>query len=140
MKALSLRHPYAELIVQGLKTIELRSWNTKHRGKFYVHASKFKPSFGDCATFGFIPKNLEYGALIGEVELIDVKDYNKLEDGEWDNDVQKHLAGKDYRFSTKGFILKNATKFEHPIPYKGQLNFFEIPNDVVEQLSKNVKP
>jgi len=39
MKALSLKQPYAELILQGKKKIELRTWNTKFRGEFYIHAS-----------------------------------------------------------------------------------------------------
>ena len=39
-KCLSLRQPYAELIVSGRKTIELRKWNTRFRGEFLVHASK----------------------------------------------------------------------------------------------------
>jgi hypothetical protein len=40
MKCLSLKQPYAELLVSGKKTIELRNWNTAFRGKFLIHASK----------------------------------------------------------------------------------------------------
>jgi hypothetical protein len=40
MKCLSLKQPFAELLVSGKKTIELRKWNTKFRGKFLIHASK----------------------------------------------------------------------------------------------------
>ena len=40
MKALSLKQPWVELVIQGKKTIELRKWNTSFRGEFYVHASK----------------------------------------------------------------------------------------------------
>jgi len=36
MKALSLKQPFAELILQGKKTIELRKWNTKFRGEFLI--------------------------------------------------------------------------------------------------------
>ena len=32
--------PFADLIIQGKKTIELRKWNTKFRGEFLIHASK----------------------------------------------------------------------------------------------------
>ena len=39
-KCLSLKQPYADLVVSGKKTIELRTWNTKFRGEFLVHASK----------------------------------------------------------------------------------------------------
>jgi ASC-1-like (ASCH) protein len=37
-KCLSLRQPYAELIIAGRKTIEPRKWNTQFRGEFLVHA------------------------------------------------------------------------------------------------------
>ena len=40
MKTLSLKQPFAELILQGRKTIELRRWNTNLRGDFLIHASK----------------------------------------------------------------------------------------------------
>ena len=32
MKALSIRQPWAELIMQGRKTLELRTWRTNYRG------------------------------------------------------------------------------------------------------------
>ncbi len=39
MKTLSVKNPYAYLIVYGIKDIENRSWQTKYRGKLYIHAS-----------------------------------------------------------------------------------------------------
>ena len=38
MKCLSICQPFAELIIQNKKIIELRTWNTKIRGEFLVHA------------------------------------------------------------------------------------------------------
>ena len=32
MKALSVPQPWAEVIARGEKTIEVRTWSTKHRG------------------------------------------------------------------------------------------------------------
>ena len=39
MKVLSLKQPWAELILLGRKTIEVRKWNTAFRGEFLIHAS-----------------------------------------------------------------------------------------------------
>lgn len=39
MKALSIRQPWAWLIVNGWKDIENRSWVPSFRGEFYVHAA-----------------------------------------------------------------------------------------------------
>lgn len=131
MKALSLRQPYAELIVLGRKTIELRTWKTKHRGTFLVHASKYKPTVRDCEYFGLDRDKLSYGAIIGTAEILDVKEY--LNSEQWHSDVKKHLAGEEYGGSTKGFILKNAERLAHPVPYKGQLQFFDVPVDAYQQ-------
>lgn len=40
MKALSVRQPWAALIVTGAKDVENRSWTTKHRGPLAIVASK----------------------------------------------------------------------------------------------------
>ena len=47
MRALSIRQPYAELILRGIKTVELRSIRTSIVGeRFYIYASKKKWAAG----------------------------------------------------------------------------------------------
>ena len=58
MKVLSLKQPFAELILQNKKKIELRKWNTKFRGAFLIHASKI-PDKKAMDKFGFILKNVK---------------------------------------------------------------------------------
>jgi len=74
LKCLSVSQPFANLIVQGKKTIELRKWNTNFRGEFFVHAP-LKIRTKDCKRLK-INEELVTGAIIGKVELIDVKKYN----------------------------------------------------------------
>lgn len=40
MKALSVMQPWASLLASGRKTVELRSWDTRHRGPLLVCAGK----------------------------------------------------------------------------------------------------
>ena len=122
MKVLSLKQPFAELVVSGNKTIELRKWNTSFRGKFLVHASKI-PDRKSMKKFGF--SELQYGFIIGEAELVDVKHY--LNQEEHQKDKQKHLA--DSTWGNYGFVLKNAKRIK-PIPVKGKLNFWEYKNEI----------
>ena len=75
MKCLSICQPFAELIVQGKKTIELRKWNTKFRGEFLVHAAK-NILEEDCKRMKISPKTVTTGAIIGKVNLVDVKKYD----------------------------------------------------------------
>lgn len=37
---LSVRQPWAWLIIQGFKSIENRTWRTNYRGELYIHAGK----------------------------------------------------------------------------------------------------
>lgn len=87
MKVLSLKQPFAELVVSNKKSIELRNWNTHFRGKFLIHASKTldKKSMQD---FGF--NDLPLGVIVGGAELINVKKYENVK--EHKKDKGKHLA------------------------------------------------
>ena len=74
-KCLSFKQPYAQIVVSGKKTIELRRWNTKFRGEFLVHASKH-PDKSACVRNKIDPKSLVKGAIVGKAELYDVKAYS----------------------------------------------------------------
>ena len=39
MRALTIRQPWAKLILRGIKTIEVRSRLTRVRGRVYIYAS-----------------------------------------------------------------------------------------------------
>lgn len=81
--ALSVRQPWAWLIVEGLKNIENRSWSTKFRGLIWVHASKgmTPDEFEACRAFvGRIAPALQFpmwetleserGGIVGAVEIV----------------------------------------------------------------------
>ncbi|MFQ5573077.1 MAG: ASCH domain-containing protein [Nitrosopumilaceae archaeon] len=122
MKCLSVSQPFADLIVSGKKTIELRKWNTNFRGEFLVH-SPLKIRKDDCKRLK-ISKKLETGAIIGKVEIIDVKKYNSK--SEIKADSKRHLASIDFFDRKYGFVLKNPKLFRIPIPYKAKLGFFDV--------------
>ncbi len=117
MKALSLKQPFAELVVSGRKKIELRKWNTNFRGEFLVHASK-NPDKKSMEKFGF--KELPTGCIVGKAFLKEVKHYESKEEFEKDKDL--HLASEEW--GSYGFVLENAQRMKE-IPCKGKLNFWE---------------
>ena len=122
MKCLSICQPFADLIISGKKTIELRNWNTRYRGEFLVHAP-VKIRKEDCKRLKISTK-LITGAIIGKIEIFDVKKYETAY--ELKQDKRFHLASKNFHNRKYGFILKNPKKFRTPIPYKGKLNFFDV--------------
>ena len=123
MKALSLKQPWAELVVSGKKTIEVRKWKTNYRGNFLVQASKV-PNGKGMERNGFT--TLPTGCIVGKATLVGVKEYTSLE--EFEKDADKHFA-RGYKWNKKGklygFLLENAQRLPER-PYKGQLNFFEV--------------
>ena len=121
MKALSLKQPWAELILQGKKKIETRKWKTRFRGKFLIHASK-QPDNKVMKEHGF--SMLPTGCIVGSAELISVKEYSTKK--QFLAEAHKHLVKScDWNKKRYGFILKNIKRL-NPKPAKGQLNFFEI--------------
>jgi hypothetical protein len=122
MRCLSVSQPYADLIIEGRKTIELRTWNTKFRGEFLVHVP-LKVNKQASKRMGINEKNLKTGVIIGKVEIYDVKVYNSLD--ELKSDYKKHFAGKEYLNHRYGFLLRNPQALRVPILYKGSLGFFE---------------
>jgi len=128
MKCLSVCQPFAELIVQGKKTIELRKWNTKFRGEFLVHAPQ-KIRLDDCKRLKIKPE-LIVGAIIGKVELIDVKEYENASQIKIDS--KKHLASNGESDNKYGFVLQNPKQLRIPIPCNGQLNFFEFKPELAK--------
>ena len=123
MKCLSLKQPFAELIVSGKKSIELRNWNTKFRGEFLVHASK-KINKESAHRNNLDSARLITGAVIGKVTLYDVKGYDSK--NSFLKDTNKHLAPPDFENYRFGFLVKNPRRFKKPIPLAGKLRFFEV--------------
>lgn len=124
MKCLSLKQPYADLLISGKKTIELRNWNTKFRGKFLIHASK-NVDKKRSESLGIDYKKLIQGAIIGTAILYDVKQYKKKT--ELEKDRNKHYADMKRFGSCKyGFMVRNSHRLRRWVPYQGQLKFFEV--------------
>jgi hypothetical protein len=123
MKCLSVSQPYADFIIKGKKTIELRTWNTRFRGEFLIHAP-LKVNKQACKRFGINMEDLKTGVIIGKAEVYDVKIYRSQE--ELKSDYKKHFAGKEFLHQKYGFLLRNPQPLRVPIPYKGRLGFFEV--------------
>lgn len=117
---LTIKNPWATLIVNNIKHYEFRTWKTKYRGKFYIHSSinNDKNSIGKFKKY-----NLDYidGAIIGEAEIVDcifVSDDFKNKLLNENSEVYKNSSGY-------AFVLKNIKKYDKPIYCKGKLGFWE---------------
>lgn len=140
MKALALRQPWAELVVSGRKTIEVRSKQTNYRGWFYVYASHSGTKDAVLHRFGFT--QLPTGIITGKAFLKDVKRYKS--DAELYRDGSLHLATKELLqlegWTSKkryGYIIADVERMT-PIPYRGMPGFFPVRvSHRIEKLCRN---
>lgn len=117
--ALSIRQPWADLILDGKKNIENRPRWSRFRGNILVHAS---------LTIDFEGAELhrrklglrsgedydgETGAILGMVEIVDVV-----------RDHKSTWFGGPY---CVGLVLRNPVRFRRPIPFSGALGVFRVP-------------
>src|SRR5881394_884089 len=62
--ALSLKQPWAALLVHGLKTIEIRRWPTRRRGRILIHAARISDT--EPLAWARVPPELQEAAqLVG---------------------------------------------------------------------------
>ena len=76
MKALSIRHPWVDLILAGSKTIEIRTWSTRYRGPLLLHASgAYGISEREASARLRLPSpdTATLSAIVGIVELVDCR-------------------------------------------------------------------
>ena len=125
MKVLTIKQPYATLILEGIKEYEFRTWKTKYRGEFLIHAGL---SVDKIAMKKYEYLNLEYpkGCIIGKVTLDDcIKVDNELKEIlKEKNPIVYYNAINNENYKGYSFKLKNAEKIK-PIKIKGKLSFWE---------------
>lgn len=71
MKVLTIKQPWASLIIQGYKRFEFRSWQTKYRGELLIHAGKGIDKEAVKRLEKYIPEDMPLGKIIGKVKLVD---------------------------------------------------------------------
>lgn len=121
MKALSIRQPWAWLILHGGKDVENRDWATKVRGRILIHASKGMTGDDyESACHTAMTANpqiqipmfaaLERGGIVGSVEVVGC-------------DIE---CDSPWFVGQYGFLLRDPRLIRF-IPYKGRLGFFDVP-------------
>ena len=132
--ALSVRQPWAWLVVHGYKNVENRTWPTDVRGPILIHASArmTRQEYGDARYFAFdtvpgkqtdkllrifpVYEEMERGGIVGQAEIVDCVTASR---SPW--------FGGPY-----GFVLKNAK----PLPFQpmpGELRFFAVTGEQVDR-------
>lgn len=81
VRAISIRQPYVEQILQATKKIEYRSIRTNIRERVYLYAS-LKPA-SDAGAWRSVkrePGDLPTGVIVGTVEIVDCRQSRRMDE------------------------------------------------------------
>ena len=124
MKVLTIREPWASLIINGYKKYEFRSWKTNYRGKILIHTSQ-KVEKEMLSRFKDYNLNCIGGSIIGEAELTDCI----LVDENFNQNLRKIdnvVYGRSNHAEKYAWKLENVKKYDKPVPMKGKLGLWNI--------------
>lgn len=143
MKVLTIQEPYATFIMQGMKKIETRSWQTKYRGLIYIHAGKSKKLLKEITNPDILNLlkniNLNYGNIICKANLIDcVPMTPKFISRIKNQNNNEYLLGK-YKEKRYAWILDDIQTLDKKIPAKGKLNIWNYNETNPKVTCKNGK-
>ena len=128
MKVLTIKQPWATLIIQGDKRFEFRSWKTKYRGELLIHAGKGIDKEAAKRLEKYLPKELPIGKILGKGTLVHCIKMSP--------DFKEKLLKENSEIYTKssfqenyGWQLDNVEVFDELIEAKGHLSLWEF-NDL----------
>ena len=122
MKVLTIKEPWASLIVNGYKEYEFRSWKTNYRGKILIHAGL---TLEKDNALRFKDYNLNYGIgeIIGEAILTEcIPVTSEFEDELYRTNPLVYKKSNYIR--NYAWKLENVIKYDNKIRCKGKLGLW----------------
>ena len=139
MKVISIKEPFATLIMNGYKSIETRSWKTNYRGELYIHASG-KALAKEYLTNPYVLElikdmNMNYGNIICKVNLVDCiymdeEFLKKIKENE-----QEYNLGL-YELGRYAWIFEDVFPI-YPIEVRGKLNIWNYDDQTAIEKERN---
>lgn len=111
MKALTVRQPWASLIVAGIKDVENRPRRLRYRGRLAIHAGLGVNKDALRKYRHLYDEPLPAGAIIGSVEVVDCVENSK---SKWALDGYFH------------WVLANPRELKRPRPMRGHLGLWDV--------------
>lgn len=160
-ECISLRQPWASLLVAGVKTVEWRGWSTAHRGPIWVHAAAATDAplehlvpavTGEFARLAAaagrpapaLPTAYPLGAVVGCVTIVDCADRATLVAQQPAVLVGQPVPAPRDSGASFGFVCTSPVALARPIKCRGGKDVFRLPPDVQRmchcQLPKTSSP
>jgi len=126
-----VRQPYAGLIAQGKKTIEMRSWRTDYRGPLLICAGRTSELyFEDPYEQTLYDAEFPCGVAVGIADLVSIHRFTPGDiEGTGERFVCEYL-GEDFNpadmdYDGFAWVLDNARAIE-PFPVRGKMGLFDV--------------
>jgi uncharacterized protein (UPF0264 family) len=126
--ALSVKQPWAALLVHGRKTIEVRRWSTQRRGRILIHAGRIpdpRPEGWAHVTADLESATQLRGGIVGEATLLECQTYQSRRAFTAERGAHLNRPHWFQEPALYGFVFANA----RPLPFRhcpGALYFFEV--------------
>jgi hypothetical protein len=125
--ALSIRQPWAELILGNRKKIEVRAWESTYRGRIYLHTGKVPAGY---KVLDFNMSNVFRGGYVGIIELVAILPFTLKNWEEW---REQHLSDAPFKPGLYAWMIRNPKRFVKPIPAPGEPGLF-YPNPSIVKI------
>ena len=128
MKVLTIKQPYASMIINKYKTYEFRSWKTNYRGKLLIHAGGTIYKY-DMKYFNYLNiHDYPTKCIIGECELVDCI----LVDADFNNylyNIDNKVYGRHSRVGLYAWKLDNIKIYNKRINISGKLGLWNYEKE-----------
>jgi hypothetical protein len=123
--ALSIKQPWADLIIRGEKTIEVREWRINLRGAVLIHVSK-TIDWKTVELFDYPDTlSLSRGGLLAVAEIVEVIEFTRKS---WLDLMPRHrVVHPPVREPLYGAVLGQILPLRQRIPCSGKTMLFPIP-------------
>ena len=131
MKVLTIKQPWASLIMQGIKKYEFRSWQTKYRGDILIHSAS-QVDKEAMEKYSKYLTSVPTGVILGIVTITDC--IKKSEDFKQILLNEKCDVYTEKSFEANyGWKIENIRKFKNLIKAKGKLGLwnYEIEGETI---------
>jgi ASCH domain len=131
--ALSLKQPWATLLVHGLKSIEVRRWSTPRLGRVLIHAARILDTRPE--AWRHVPRELREHAemvqgIVGSAELVGCREYGNPE--AFAADAALHLNDASWFQPPVLYGFRFADPQRLPFRrYLGWMRFFKVEEEAL---------
>lgn len=123
LPVLSIRQPWASMVITGSKSIELRTWSTTYRGWLWIHSGKNVDAEA-LELLGHDAKEYQTGGLLGIVQLEDVRKITNA--AEWKALRSRHRSPSPFHQAVFGWHFADAIALRKKIVSLGELGLFTL--------------